>query len=84
MSIHETFRTRLKSVLKTGKHGYQKEIADKSGYSPSYIRGLASSSRNPTIGAVWAIADALEINPFYLLGGETLERDEHKESENNA
>lgn len=70
MNIHEIFKTRLKYVLKNGGHGYQKDIAEKSGYSPSYIRGLTSGLRNPTIRAVWAIAKAMDISPFYLLGGD--------------
>ena len=69
MTVHQILRERLRAITRQRGRGIFKQIAFKSGYSDSYIRGLVSSRRNPTIGAVWAIADALEINPFYLLGG---------------
>jgi transcriptional regulator with XRE-family HTH domain len=69
MSVHKIFRERLRATAKERGRGIYKQIAYKSGYTDGYIRGLANSGRNPTIGAVWAIAEALEVNPHYLLGG---------------
>lgn len=68
MNVHETFRTRLREVTKARGRGTYKQVAIKSGYSEGYIRSMVSGNRNPTIGAIWAVADALDISPFYLLG----------------
>lgn len=68
MTVHTIFRDRLSEVLAELGRGAMKELAYKSGYSAGYIRGLAANGRNPTIGAVWAIAQALDVCPFWLLG----------------
>ena len=69
MSIHYTFRDRLKIAMKNYGRYALKNVSLKSGYSPGYVRGLYSNNpRNPTIGAVEAIAGALNVDPLWLLG----------------
>ena len=73
MSVHDTLRVRLREALKAS-HLPLKAVADRSGYTPGYVRAIAGRStrdqRNPTIGAVWAIAGALGVDPLWLLGKE--------------
>lgn len=69
MSIHYTFRDRLRIAMKNHGRYALKNVSLKSGYSPGYVRGLYSNNpRNPTIGAVEAIADALGVDVLWLLG----------------
>lgn len=76
MSIHYTFRDRLRIALKADGRGALKRVSLKSGYSDGYIRGLASNHpRNPTLGTVWALADALDVDPLWLLGAGEIEED---------
>lgn len=68
MSVYNIFRQRLivainNSGLSLDKIGYL------SGYSANYIRRLKNGHMsNPTISLVWSLADALEVNPYWLLG----------------
>ncbi len=69
MSVHETFARRLKQALATA--GPLKVTAARSGYSRGYISALAQGhDSNPTLGTVWALAGALNVDPLWLLGAD--------------
>ena len=72
MTVHATLHKRLREALDASDLNL-KTIAHRAGYSSGYITSLAPRSkhmqpRNPTIGAVWAIAGALGVDPLWLLG----------------
>ena len=66
MTVHAILRTRLREALDASPLNL-KTISHRSGYSSGYITSL-TRSRNPTVGAVWAIAGALGVDPLWLLG----------------
>jgi transcriptional regulator with XRE-family HTH domain len=71
VNVHDTLRVRLREALEASPLNL-KAVADRSGYTAGYIRAIAGRStrdqRNPTVGAVWAIAGALDVDPLWLLG----------------
>lgn len=67
MTVNQTFRQRLGEVLR--ERGAVKRVAHRAGYSEYYIKSLRCGRQsNPTISVVWALADALEVEPAWLLG----------------
>lgn len=67
MSVHEAFIQRLRQALASA--GPLKVTAARSGYSAGYISSLVHGRvSNPTIGTVWALAGALDVDPLWLLG----------------
>lgn len=70
-NVHAILRDRLRKALSEAPGGLSR-VSATSGYSKGYIAALAGRSvrqqNNPTIGAVWAIAGALGVDPFWLLG----------------
>lgn len=71
-SIHATLQTRLREALAASPDSLE-AIARRAGYSPGYVRALAGRSAtrqqsNPTVAAVWAIAEAARVDPLWLLG----------------
>ncbi len=68
MSVHLTIRRRLAEAMQA-RRLTAREVAERSGYSAYYVRGVQRGRYgNPTIGAVWALAGALEVDPGWLLG----------------
>ena len=50
------------------EHGYSQEaLAKKTGIHRTYIGGIERGERNPTLLMIHRIADALEIDPAFLL-----------------
>lgn len=45
----------------------QEELADRTGIHRTYISGLERGARNPSIGVLEKIADALNVAPYKLL-----------------
>lgn len=71
-SVHDTLQQRLSETLKAHPDTLR-VIAKRSGYSSSYISALAGHTHgrqqnNPSVAAVWAIAEALGVDPLWLLG----------------
>jgi transcriptional regulator with XRE-family HTH domain len=69
--VHATLRERLNEAL--DRHpDHIKVIAERAGYNREYVASLAGRRKgrtfSPTIGAVWAIAGALGVDPLWLLG----------------
>lgn len=51
------------------KRGNFTEIAEKAGYSTSYLSALARGGKpNPSIALVWTLAQTLGVSPYWLLG----------------
>ena len=46
----------------------QTVLADKAGISQGAVSGILSGNRNPSIYVMWAIAEALGVDPSDLLG----------------
>lgn len=71
MTVNQIMRARLREAIASSKLPL-KTVSSRSGYSPNYIAALAGRRAgrpcNPTIGAVWALARALEVDPMWLLG----------------
>lgn len=71
MTVNQIMRARLRKAIDASRLPL-KTVSSRSGYSASYIAGLAGrrvgAPCNPTIGAVWALARALEVDPIWLLG----------------
>lgn len=72
-SVHHTLRRRLREAIERDDRTLT-DIAKAAGYTPGYLSSLAGGqvSRgrlNPTVGALWAIADTLGVDPLWLLGG---------------
>jgi transcriptional regulator with XRE-family HTH domain len=44
----------------------QEELADRAGLHPTYVSGIETGYRNPTVKIVGRIAEALEIEPADL------------------
>jgi transcriptional regulator with XRE-family HTH domain len=62
------FSKRLQSAI-DAKDMTWPELANKSGYSASYLQRLISGGRcNPTIACVAALAQTLDVAPSWLLG----------------
>jgi len=71
-NVHAILQQRLSESLRSHPDTLR-VISKRSGYSGSYISSLAghTTSRrqnNPSIAAVWAIAEALGVDPLWLLG----------------
>lgn len=71
-NVHATLQQRLSATLKAHPDPLR-VIAKRSGYSASYIAALAGhrtsrQQNNPSVAAVWAIAEALGVDPLWLLG----------------
>lgn len=68
MNVSAVFRERLATCRKSARRSID-SVAHESGYSRTYLRRLERGDQaNPTICAVWAIAEALDTTPQYLLG----------------
>jgi transcriptional regulator with XRE-family HTH domain len=77
MSVHATFSDRLGEALRM-RGQTLKGLSRVSGYNTSYLCRLrAGDKANPTVGAVWALASALDVSPFWLLGGDDEPGDLH-------
>lgn len=64
----EKFQQRIASTREARRMTLQ-ELADASGFTKSHVWELErGSSRNPTVRAVWSLAEALGVSPAYLLG----------------
>lgn len=64
----EEFAERVAEVRAARKMSLQ-ELADASGFTKSHVWELEQGrSRNPTVRAVWSLADALGVSPAWLLG----------------
>lgn len=73
MSIHDTFVKRMRYAVDMDPRS-SKTIARRAGYSEGYLSALtgrgSAKGRNPTIGAVWALAGELGVHPLWLLGSD--------------
>ena len=67
-SVHLTLARRLRHAM-LAQPRQSKQVAARAGYSDGYLRSLMCGEGNPTIGAVWALAEALDADPLWLLGG---------------
>lgn len=77
MSVHLTFSKRLGEAMRMRGQTLT-GLSRVSGYNTSYLCRLRSGAQaNPTVGAVWALASALDVNPFWLLGGDDEPGDLH-------
>ena len=47
----------------------QEELADLAGIDVRYLGGIERAQRNPSLKVIIAIAEALSVNPFELMGG---------------
>lgn len=69
--VHETLRQRLNEALAAHPDSLA-VISRRAGYNANYIGSLTGRRQrrnsNPTIGAVWAIAGAMGVDPLWLLG----------------
>lgn len=66
----KTYRQSLGAVvtrLRTGKGWSQQSLADKTGYSLSYISGVELGRRNPSLEVLQAIAGSFGLRPSQLL-----------------
>jgi transcriptional regulator with XRE-family HTH domain len=65
------FQERIRSTRKARNMSLQ-DVADASGFTKSHVWELErGSSRNPTVRAVWSLANALGVSPAWLLGLDT-------------
>lgn len=65
---HNIFRKRLRECRQLARRSID-SVSFESGYSRSYIARLERGEKaNPTIHAVWCIAEVLGVQPAYLLG----------------
>jgi len=73
VTINSTFRDRLAQAIEAD--GRKREtIAERSGYSASYIRRiLRGIQQNPTISFAAAMAETLSVSVSWLLGVEAKE-----------
>ena len=71
MNVHATLRKRLRYAVDLDPRS-SKTIAMRAGYSEGYLSGLINghNNGNPTIGAVWALAGELGVDPLWLLGSD--------------
>ena len=73
-NVHTVLRDRLAQALAASPDNL-KTVAHRAGYTPGYISAMAGRGaryqRNPTIGAVWAIAEAVGADPLWLLGADS-------------
>jgi len=66
----KTYRQALGAVvtqLRTGRTWSQETLAEKTGYSTTYVSGLEHGHRNPSLEMIQAIAQALGLRPSQLL-----------------
>lgn len=71
-NVHAILQQRLSESLRSHPDTLR-VISKRAGYSTSYISSLAGHltnrrQNNPTVAAVWAIAEALGVDPLWLLG----------------
>lgn len=65
------FQERIRSTRKARNMSLQ-DVADASGFTKSHVWELERGrSRNPTVRAVWSLANALGVSPAWLLGLDT-------------
>lgn len=69
--IHAVLRQRLNEALDAHPDTLA-AISRRAGYDPNYVGSLTGRRKrrnfNPTIGAIWAIAGAMGVDPLWLLG----------------
>ena len=71
MNVHHEIATRAKQVA-VEKAMPLKAIAERSGLSTGWISGILSGKHvNPRIGNIWALAGALGVDPFWLMGNDS-------------
>lgn len=69
----ESLRKRLRQVgenlraQRTAKHFSQEEVANLSGLHRTYVGAVERGERNITIGALFTLADTLEVSAAQLL-----------------
>ena len=64
----EQFAQRMKAVRKDRRMSLD-EVAKAAGFTKSHVWELERGrARNPTVRAVWGIADALGVTPGWLMG----------------
>ena len=78
--MNETFKNRLAEKLKS-KGMKQKDLADALGVSEVTVSRWLSGERNPSMGTVEKIANALETTPAYLLSENELQPVQAKKKE---
>ena len=67
-AVQKTIRDRIGEAI--GSSGLPShKAAGMSGYSPAHLRRLRNGEgKNPTIAGIWSLAEAMNVNPHWLLG----------------
>lgn len=67
-AVKENISNRIReAILDSGLTSEQ--LSEKAGYCASHIRRLRNGSgNNPTIEGLWSLAEALDVNPYWLMG----------------
>lgn len=71
-NVYDTLAKRLRYAIDLDRRSLS-DVARASGYSTGYISALYrkhGTTANPSVGAIWAIADALNVDPLWLLGSD--------------
>ena len=66
----KTYRQSLGAVvtrLRTDRKWSQQKLADKAGYSMSYISGVELGKRNPSLEMIQAVVQVFDLHPSQLL-----------------
>lgn len=67
-AAQKIIRDRIREAINDTRLSSDK-VSEMSGYSPSYLRRMRNGSGcNPTISGLWALAKALDVNPYWLVG----------------
>lgn len=67
MSMEKTFGSNVRRWRKL-RGLSQETLAERAQLHPTYVSGVESGNRNPTIKVVGRIADALDVEPGELFG----------------
>lgn len=62
------WRTRLKAALKDKKRS-ARAVSMKAGAAEGYVSGILNDGKEPTIGMLMAVCDAVPVSPIYVLLG---------------
>lgn len=68
MSLEKTFGANVRRWRKA-RGLSQEELADRAKLHPTYVSGIETGHRNPTVKIIARLAEALEVEPAILFAG---------------
>ena len=68
MSLEKTFGANVRRWRKA-RGLSQEELADRAKLHPTYVSGIETGHRNPTVKIIARLAEALEVEPAVLFAG---------------